>query len=192
MHHEKEGSKSIHVQNRKKRRQEIALFYQPGTTGEDASWPWKIPLTQGRFTLVDEEDYIWASKHKWCFSTSTGYALRSLPRVNGKKRHQYLHRAILGDRDGHCVDHINCQRLDNRRKNLRHATASESQRNKLTPRNNKSGFKGVIWNKMSKKWTARITVKNKSKFIGNFLSADEAYEAYKKAARTYFGEFANV
>ena len=61
----------------------------------------------------------------------------------------------------------------------------------LTPKNNKSGYKGVYWSKERKKWCAQITINNKTKGLGRYDTIEEAIEARKKAAKEYYGEFAN-
>lgn len=80
----------------------------------------RIPLSQDKVALIDEEDAERVSQFSWCAIRNQGsfYALRH-KWIDGKKRHIYLHRFILGNvPKGHVVRHLNRNRLDNRRANL--------------------------------------------------------------------------
>ena len=149
----------------------------------------RIPLTQGREALVDACDYNFLMQWKWCI-TVNGYATRNL-----KSRGMLtMHRAVVGRYRGNFqqVDHINGDRIDNRRSNLRHATASQNGRNRGKNKNNTSGHKGVWWNKRRKKFYAAIKVNRKSIHLGVFDDPKKASEVYKQAALELHKEFANV
>ena len=153
----------------------------------------RIPLTQGKFALVDDADYDWLVRYEWqaLKETNSGlwYASRSYW-VDGRTYGFKMHRQIMGlsKGDGKRVDHINGDRLDNRRCNLRLATHAENCRNRKNHSNNTSGFKGV--HRQKNRWRALIRVDGKSKFLGSFLTPEDAHAAYCAAARKYFGEFA--
>lgn len=151
----------------------------------------KIPLTQGKFALVDDEDYEDLSKLKWHIS-GRGYASRQSPRENGRQRVVFMHRVILGLKHGDGVDcdHINGDRLDNRRANLRPCTRAENMRNVKRRSDNRSGFKGVHWRKDKCQWAASIRVNYRPVHLGYFKSAEEAYEVYCLAADILHGQFA--
>ena len=89
------------------------------------------------------------------------------------------------------VDHVNGIKDDNRWVNLRGATFSQNQQNKVKQRNNTSGYKGVSWNNSRKKWQAHITVDRKTIYLGLYINPKEAHEAYKKAADNHFGDYKN-
>ena len=141
-----------------------------------------IELTQGQIVDVDAEDldfllgYIW---HAHWNPTRKTYSAKN--RTVGS-----MHRYIMGTPDRMHTDHRNHNTLDNRKENLRICTQIENSMNGKLPKNNKSGFKGVSWDKINKKWVAHIG--NTS--LGRFKNKTEAARAYDKAAVGLFDEFA--
>ena len=93
---------------------------------------------------------------------------------------------------GMSVDHINGNKLDNRKSNLRICTHAENLRNLKKAKNNTSGFKGVSWYSKSKKWRAVITFGGKYHHLGLFVKKQDAIDAYNQKAKEYFGQFAYV
>jgi hypothetical protein len=89
------------------------------------------------------------------------------------------------------IDHINGDRLDNRIENLRVCSYSENAFNKSKNRNNTSGYKGAVWSKKMNKWQSTLVINKKAIWLGYFNTAEEAHEAYCKAANEYHGEYAN-
>lgn len=144
-----------------------------------------ISLPHGEIALVDDEDYERINAHKW--HVSSGYAVRRIAPLAPTIR---MHREVLSAPENMQVDHINRNRLDNRRSNLRIATKAENLRNKVIYQNNKSGYRGVCWKTRDKKWAAQININQKRKHLGFFSSAEEAARAYDKAAKEFYGEFA--
>ena len=138
--------------------------------------------------LIDPEDYEKFVKGYSFTLHPEGYVIYS-SRKDGlnKKR---LHRMIMGEPDGLDVDHINVNPLDNRRENLRIATNQQNMFNTNKYKNNKSGFKGVSFNKQIQKFVARISIDGKKTHLGCFATAVAAHEAYKRAAIQHHGEFA--
>jgi hypothetical protein len=104
----------------------------------------------------------------------------------------YLHRLILDAPPAIRIDHINGDRLDNRRQNLRFCTQSQNMGNRKPNRDGTSRFKGVYWSLHDKKWRAQICCAGLHVHIGGFLSEEEAARAYDAAALERFGEFAKV
>ena len=102
-----------------------------------------------------------------------------------------MHRLIMGAPENKEVDHINGDRFDNRRENLRLCNSSQNKCNRGPRKDNQSGFKGVSWHPQRKKWTARIkSPYGKYLHLGLYSSKLEAAEAYNKAAIEKHGTFA--
>jgi hypothetical protein len=137
-----------------------------------------VPLTGGEFALVDEADY----EKTMCFQWSSGgmYPHRSSLR---------LHVFLMG-RKG--IDHINGDKLDNRRANLRFATQLQNSWNKPKSSRNTSGFKGVSYDKRTKKWVAHIKARGVQHWLGRHDSAEAAAAVYDAAAHRLHGEFART
>jgi hypothetical protein len=106
------------------------------------------------------------------------------------KRAGYLHRLLAGAVVGQVVDHANMDRLDNTRANLRVCTVSQNNGNTARMRTNTSGFKGVYYEARTASWRAGISIGDKTRHLGRFKTPEEAHEAYKRAAREVFGEYA--
>jgi hypothetical protein len=154
----------------------------------------RIPLSQGKYAIVDPEDYDRLSRHKWytCNRDHTYYAIRGQWSPKLKKRLTIaMHREVIDVPDDLYVDHINHHGWDNRKANLRPATAADNARNARYPKiNTTSKYRGVWYNKKKKRWRAVIGLNNTRKVIGNFRDEIDAAKAYDKAAKKYYGEFA--
>jgi len=153
----------------------------------------KIPLTKGKFAIVDPDDYERLSKYKWHAerATRTFYAARSIYVKNGRNKHIAMHREIIKAPDGIFIDHINHNGLDNRKANLRLATRAQNGFNRLkTLKKTWSTYKGVFFHTRHKKWQARIVTHGQAKHLGTFANENDAAKAYDNAARKYHGEFA--
>lgn len=147
----------------------------------------RIPLTQGKFAIVDDGDYEWLSQFKWCIHRGryTFYAKRSANRKILK-----MHRVIMRTPQGREVDHINHNGLDNRRANLRECSHAENLHNQLHRKTGTSKYRGVYWSKKAGKWRACIGCNNKRMSMGQYDSETEAAMAYNEKAKALFGEFA--
>lgn len=145
----------------------------------------EIPLTQGMVALVDDGDYAALSKHVWCIH-SGGYATTP--------KSLLMHRVIMGLARGDrtYIDHINGNKLDNRRCNLRLCTMAQNIANAKKRANTSSRFKGVYFDASRNQWQAYINVSGKRIHIGRFNTELEAARAYDRKAREHYGEFAKL
>lgn len=150
----------------------------------------EIILTNGKIVLVDDEDFIRLNKYSW-YQQNSGYATAKINRKN-----ILMHRLILHDHyseDKKYTDHINHNKLDNRKENLRVATKSQNAANQLKCKEiTSSKYKGVCWHKGNKKWQANIKINNKVKYLGIYTNEVEAAKKYDEEAKQIFGEFALV
>ena len=134
-----------------------------------------IPLPNGLFAKVDDQDYHLV-EHKW-HRHSAGYAQRHLP--DGRK--EKMHRDIMGlvPGDGLQVDHINMDKLDNRRENLRIVTHAQNGQNRPARRNSTSKYRGVSKHTQVDRWWARAYIGGKAHSLGTY---EDELEAAKVAA----------
>lgn len=137
------------------------------------------------FTRIDGADYDAVKGIRWKLSRD-GYAVKE----SYGSGYSNMHRVLMQPPSHLFVDHIDGNKLDNRRCNLRLATPSQNAHNRGPSRNNTSGFKGVIYVKREKKWRAKMTVQGKPIQIGDFKNKDDAVRAYAAASEKYHGEFA--
>lgn len=151
-----------------------------------------IPLTQGYFTKVDDEDYEHLASVRWCAGIMKGQvrAIRNTPSNNGERKTLFMSRIILNAPKGKYVDHINGDSLDNRKRNLRFCTLSQNSMNRKIRIDNKSGYKGVYLK--DKKWASSIRVNGKLIFLGSFITKKDAAIAYNLAAKKYQGKFSKL
>lgn len=125
-----------------------------------------VKITQGEKMLVDD-DFAWLNS-SWSLS-GNGYATAWL---DGCTR--YAHHLVMGGaKKGYYIDHINRNRLDNRKENLRYLTPSESRFNDTQKKGN-SGHRGVSFDKKNNKWIAFITINRKTQFLGRYNNIEEA------------------
>lgn len=150
----------------------------PALRGEQVTI--RIPLTRGRTALVDVDDYPLISNRSWQYGNN-GY-VTSGGRI-------YMHRLIMNAPKGALVDHINRDRLDNRRTNLRFATAQQQSVNS-NPRPARVPYKGVSLH--YGKYAARITVNGELRLLGSHDTAEAAARAYDEVALAEWGEFARL
>lgn len=145
-----------------------------------------IQLANNKGTvLVDAEDYEEINSYNQSI-TSQGYAKRyatKSDRIKGSGGTIRMHRQIMGIEylNGSIkVDHINGNKLDNRKSHLRICTHQENGRNRGYNKNSKSGIKGVSWHKGAKKWMANIFHNGKTVYIGLFSDKNDATKARKE------------
>lgn len=138
---------------------------------------------KGNFALVDDEDFERINAYKWCINR--GYAGTSL-----KGKYLMMHREIFNDiPTGYVIDHINRNKLDNRKCNLRFCNKSQNAVNTRVSSNNISGHKGVSWHKVWKKWMVRVIKNYKTVYLKYFDKKEDAIAARKKVIQEIYGDF---
>ena len=148
-------------------------------------------MANGLYTIVDDDQYDYLNQFKW--HISNGYAVRE-HWDNGKRQNQiWMHRVINSTPYGYFTDHINGNKLDNRKTNLRTVTKSQNAMNyKIRKDNLSSSFRGVQKHKLVNKYMARIRKDGKVYYIGLYNTAKSAAEAYNRKAIELFGEYAKL
>lgn len=156
-------------------------------------------IVDGCTVLIDAEDYEkvkgyrWhllrkkaEAENLWYFSTTT-----FLPYLN-KRASVFLHRMIMDCKngDGFIVDHKNHNTLDCRKENLRICTAFDNMRSVRKNKRNTSGYKGICQNPVTKRWLARLQIKDNKISMGTYDTPEEAAKAYDRGALFHYGEFA--
>jgi len=140
-----------------------------------------IPLINGGLVLVDD-DCSYLKQYKW-YRDHYGYVV-ARPH---KKDNLRMHRLIVKADDGQEVDHINRDKLDNRKSNLRLCTRAENNQNRGKFSNNKSGLKGAYAKRG--KYQSTIRYNGKTIYLGTFKTAIEAHKAYLAKAKQLHGKF---
>jgi hypothetical protein len=132
---------------------------------------------------IDIEDIEKIKKYKWSYDATNGYVVNSKYRIR-------LNRYLMNCPDDLVVDHINHDKLDNRKNNLRICTKQQNNFNRAITNNKTSGITGVSWEKGLNKWRAYININGEREYLGCFNTIEEATEARKQAEIEYFGEYA--
>jgi len=154
----------------------------------------RIKLTQGQYAIVDPEDFKWLNLFKWFANRShKAFYARRVIYINGKIKVIQMHRLVMHYDGELFVDHENRNSLDNRKINLRIATAAENRANSSRNIEGKSSrYRGVCLKKDLNKWQASIGYRGKRIHLGYFENEIDAAKAYDEAARKYYGEYAVV
>lgn len=156
-----------------------------------------IPLTQGKFAIVDDDDYISLSKYKWCIKErSQPYPTRNVLNIVGDRRQKrvLMHREIMNAKRGVIIDHINGNVLDNRKINLRLCNRLQNRFNQkpISTGIKKSKYKGVRLSSNGKVFEAWIRFNNKRIYLGRSTNEKYLAELYDISANKYFNEFART
>lgn len=130
-----------------------------------------IMLCSNKEVLIDKEDYEKIKNKRWYSSNNYCSDNKGL----------FLHRFIMKAKKGQIVDHINGNKLDNRKSNLRFVTKSQNAQNRKC--------KGITYDKTRKKWSVYIVANKKRYYIGRYETECEALEARKQAEIKYQGEY---
>lgn len=146
-----------------------------------------IALTKGYSTTVDDSDVELLRKFSWS-TAICGSKIYARAKINGQL--VFMHRFLMNAPKGKMVDHEDRNGLNNRRDNLRFCTKRQNQSNTGLAKNNVSGYKGVSWDKATKKWTVQVSINDIKVYLGQYLDIKDAARAYNAKALETQGEFA--
>ena len=157
----------------------------------DLSGEYGIGYTsKGEEFYFDLEDYDLIKDYYWHIDVNEGYVLTAFYE---NKKHVFIrfHRLIMNATDSNLdVDHIHGYktRNDNRKSNLRICTRSQNNMNQKIRKDNKTGIKGVCWDRYKNKWVAHISIDGKlhRKRFSNFEDATKQRQEWE---RKFFGEY---
>lgn len=145
-------------------------------------------------SIIDLDDFGKVKDYKWC-QDSQGY-MSTYSKGFGHNRRVKIHHMIMNHKQGRDieVDHLDGDKLNNRKSNLRFCTQKQNSRNSIMSKNNTSGYKGVVFckDRTERHWKAQIYVNYRNMHMGYFDSRIEAARAYNKAAFKYHGRFASI
>jgi hypothetical protein len=154
----------------------------------------EISLPKNLIAIVDDEDFEFLTSRKWNITKGlkTYYAVRNTS-VNGNTFTEVMHRLIMKVSDSSVfIDHIDGNGLNNQKSNLRIATRSQNNANRLAKKNGTSKYLGVCRIKNRDRFQANITKDGKQYALGYFTTEEAAAKAYNEAAIRLHGEFANL
>lgn len=146
---------------------------------------------EGKFAIVDDEDYEFLSQYKW-FAFYPGRGNHVYARAIVNKKDFLMHKLLIKSPEGMVIDHIDGNSLNNQRKNLRVCSIADNVKNQKIRIDNKSGFKGVYWKKDKRKWEVTLQINGNKIFGGYYKNKIDAAKAYNFHALKYFGEFAKI
>ncbi len=123
--------------------------------------------------------------------TRRGYRVLS---IDGSKylAHRIAYLFMVGEFPKLQIDHVDCDKSNNKWDNLRQASRSQNMANRIRFASNTSGYKGVSWCRRESKWMASIRLNKKNTHLGRFDSPEAAHAAYVAAAHQKFGQFARA
>lgn len=146
--------------------------------------------------LVDDEDYERLIKYRWTYGggdvPERNYAIRNYRIGDDDWTHRRMHRMILNAKKRQIIDHIDGNRLNNQKSNLRICTNAENIHNQTISKNNKTGYKGVRFNKALKKYQGQICHDKKVYYLGTFDNPIDCALAYNQMALKLYGKFARL
>jgi hypothetical protein len=162
--------------------------YRPRPVTPEGESVRMIPLGDGCYAYVDAADYDWLSRWKWHLCGS-GYPSRW-----ENRRRVFMHREVMKPPKGMLIDHVDGNRANACRFNLRVCTHAENARNRRKYSGSDSNFKGVYWDRRKRKWFINCRYKGKNHRLGCFAGNEEvaAARAYDRAAVERIGDFAKL
>ena len=167
----------------RKRRTPPVRLAPPETADKSVRY---VPLTKGKFAIVDAEDYERVRRYLWCASGS-GKRMYAYRNDHGKTI--AMHRFLTNCPKGMVVDHIDGNGLNNRQSNLRVCTQQQNLYNSR-PKGRSSKYKGVCRDRAKNKWVVYVRHNGRNILVGRFDDEIEAARAYDRKAFELFGEYA--
>lgn len=140
----------------------------------------KVKLSDTEYMICDIDDWEILKKHHW-YVNALGYAAGGT-----SKKGVFLFHKKVTNTTSEIVDHINMNKLDNRKCNLRIADKKINSINRGLQSNNKTGYKGVYHDRRYGTWNARVTVDGKTIHLGTFPTKEEAIAARKAGEEKYY------
>jgi hypothetical protein len=162
-----------------KRRMDGTASYLNGNVGY-------IDVGQGLWAMVDAEDFERVNRYRWttCRNAWGGVYAYGYMEWKGAGRNMSMSRFLMDPPAGMQVDHINRNTLDNRRScNLRNVEPYQNCQNRRRPSDNRSGYKGVSWDRAARRWEASLTCQGIKHDLGSFATPQAAARAYNRKAR---------
>ncbi|MGH1233063.1 AP2/ERF family transcription factor [Bacillus toyonensis] len=148
----------------------------------------EIPLQDGSIALVDDEDYERINQFNWVIRWMNNSSVSIISAAIDSESIQ-LNRFILNIKNNEIpIKFLNNNRLDFRKENLVLTNRKSISRSTKARRGSTSKYKGVSYEKQTKKWIAKISVNGKDKNLGRYLNEDDAAKAYNEAAICFYGE----
>jgi hypothetical protein len=143
-----------------------------------------------KYAIIDDADFKQLSQYHWNVAGGKkGSGYYAAHRKGDKP--VYMHRLIMDAPEGVEVDHINHNRLDNRRSNLRLCNSHQNKLNMKLRSDNTTGHKGLRWRDDVKSWRVNVKIQGKEIQVGYFKKKRDAIRARKEAEVIYYGEFAS-
>ena len=150
-----------------------------------------IYATNGDEIKVSDCDFLFLCGYNWSRNKTRGYyccnnrEIWNSQQIHGKRVHWFISQLMnLKIPKGYTIDHIDRDKSNNQRENLRIASAKLQAYNKNEYTSNKSGYSGVHFSEKDKKWVAQLGLKGTRKHLGYFNTKEEASKAYQKAKET--------
>lgn len=146
-----------------------------------------IKLTKGKQAIVDDEHYDLLNQWKWCYNGDYAYRQENNKGI-------LMHRFLLNAKKGEFCDHINRDKLDNRKLNIRICSKAENQQNQPVRSDSSTGYKGVTpWPRGKvRRWKAYIGINNRVNSLGYYETKEEAAYVYDQAALQLYGDYASL